>query len=123
MDKHVITGFLVAPLLPCAVFAVAFFGFASNWSTFSAQLAVVVVIAELAAILLGVPIYLLLRRLRPIGLIECIGSGLFIGLLAGLAGEFIGATSGLIFWFIAVRAAYTGPNISSKRTREKPRAA
>jgi hypothetical protein len=80
-------------------------------------------IVELASILFGVPIYFLVKRFRPIGIVECVGSGVVIGLLAGFVGVLVGATSGLLFWFVAIRSASAGPNISSKRTREKPRAA
>ncbi|WP_329742126.1 hypothetical protein [Dyella sp. A6] len=123
MDKRVITGFLISPLLPSAVAAVVLSGSTSNWSALPAQLALMIGIAELAALLFGVPIYFLVKRFRPIGMVECVGSGVVIGLLAGLVGVLVGAVSGLIFWLIAVKSASAGPNHSSKRTREKPRAA
>lgn len=123
MEKRVITGFLVSPLLPSAIAAVVLNGSMSTWSALPAELSLVIGITELASILLGVPIYLLVKRFRPIGMVECVGSGAILGLLAGLVGVLVGATSGLLFWFIAVRSASAGPNHSSKRTRENPRAA
>jgi hypothetical protein len=123
MDKRVITGFLVSPLLPSTVAAVVLNGSMSTWSVLPAELAFVIGITEFASLLVGVPIYFLVKHFRPVGIVECVGSGVVIGLLAGLVGVLVGAASGLLFWFIAVRSASAGPNHSSKRTRKKPRAA
>ena len=110
MIWRLVAGFLLAPVIPSILVVVLMDTFTSQWINFWGEVAFVLMIAESASVLLGVPAFLLLRRWwGKIGLIECVVSGGTIGLVVGVLGLIVGTLSGALFWAIAIRGD-TGPN-------------
>jgi len=99
---RIITGCLVAPLLPSILAGFAFNDFVFDWSAIT-FIGLILGIAEVICIILALPIYFLWRSVRTIGIGECIFAGGLIGVLGGLLGVIVGSVSGFIFWLIAVK--------------------
>jgi hypothetical protein len=84
MNLRVSAGFFLAPIAPCALYATAMSVFANQWSGFLVIVVAMVAVSEAVSLVVAVPLFLFLRRLRRIGLVECITSGVAIAVLLSL---------------------------------------
>ena len=78
MNWRVPAGFVLAPLVPCALYASAMSVIASQWSGFRFIVVAMVVVSEALCLFVALPICFLLRRFRPIALLECVVTGVAI---------------------------------------------
>jgi hypothetical protein len=81
MNWRVPVGFLLAPLAPCGLYATAMSILANQWSGFLSIVVAMTAISEALSLLVAAPLYFLLRRFRPIGVLECVISGVAITVL------------------------------------------
>lgn len=99
-------GFIVAPVAPCFMLAFALQAISEPGLTLRGVLGTfyfALLFAEPFGIVLGVPAFLVVRRFRSVGLLECVVCGALVGLPVGLLGLTTGALSGLSFWALALK--------------------
>lgn len=84
MNWRVPAGFVLAPLVPCALYATAMSVIASQWSGFRFTVVAMVVVSETLCLFVALPIFFLLRRFRPIALLECVVTGVAITILVNV---------------------------------------
>jgi hypothetical protein len=86
---RIAAGFLLAPLLPCAAFSAMMSAIAGQWSGFLFGVIAVLVVTEVLSIAVALPLYLILRRFRRIGALECAVSGVAVTVLLNVATLFL----------------------------------
>lgn len=75
--------FLLAPLVPCALYALILGTLAQRWAGLFALVIAMVITAEALTLVLAVPAYLLIKRLWRVGLLECVLAGAGVALVFG----------------------------------------
>jgi len=103
MNWRIPFALVFAPVLPCALVALSLIESPIHWPRVWGNFLLFLTFACPAALLIAGPSYLLLSRFWRIGKWACIGSGAIIGIAVGPMGFAIGALSGGIFWFLAIR--------------------
>jgi hypothetical protein len=125
--------FLLAPALMSALLTLITTSITNRWNEASLFFCVALVLLEFSWIILGGPIYLVLKRFRTIDRLECVLSGLSAGIIfsvlefrAGIAADaslniMIGSGTGYSFWLIAFWQAqpHTGQFMSAKKLLTK----
>lgn len=84
MKWRVPAGFVLAPIVPCALYATAMSVIASQWSGFRFIVVAMVTVSEALCLFVALPLFLVLRRFRPIALLECVGAGVAITILVNV---------------------------------------
>jgi hypothetical protein len=85
MNLRVIAGFVLAPLIPCALFNVVMSVVSNQWSGLGFGIVAMVAVSEVLSIFVAVPLYFVLRRFRSIGALECTLSGVAVTVLLNVA--------------------------------------
>ena len=86
-------GFLLAPVLPCALMTIPGTLATQDWNGAFVFIYAMVIASLVITLFVAVPIYLLLARFWRVGFVECLVSGTAIGALATLALTLIPANS------------------------------
>ena len=81
MNWRVPAGFVLAPLVPCALYATAMGVIANQWSGFRFIVVAMVAVSEALCLFVALPLFLVLRRFRPVTLRECVVAGVVITIL------------------------------------------
>src|SRR5580658_4132820 len=81
MKWRVPAGFVLAPLVPCALYATAMSVIASQWRGSRCIVVAMVTVSEALCLFVALPLFLVLRRFRPIALMECVVTGVAITIL------------------------------------------
>jgi hypothetical protein len=84
MKWRVPAGFVLAPIVPCALYATAVSVIASQWSGFRFIVVAMVTVSEALCFFVALPLFLVLRRFRPIALLECVVAGVAITILVNV---------------------------------------
>lgn len=82
---RLVTGFLLAPALPCLAFVLIAGALSDEWNGFWFFVGMLVVVADGLSFTVALPFYLLLRRWRPIRLVECVVSGAITAIVLNIA--------------------------------------
>lgn len=91
---RVIFGALLAPIAPCVLFSALVSATANQWSGFWFGVAAMLFVSEALGLLLGMPLYFVLRRVRAIGLLECVASGIVVAVIFNAASLMLPVDSG-----------------------------
>jgi hypothetical protein len=81
---RVFFGFLLAPLIPCVVFSALLSGLFNQWGGFWFGTAAMIVVAEVLSLVVALPLYLWLRRVRSIGARDCAVMGIVVTVILNL---------------------------------------
>jgi hypothetical protein len=81
MKWRVPAGFLLAPILPCAILEITASAFINQQPSIRFGTIALILVSEALSLLVGVPLYFLLRRYRSISLVDCVLSGVAIAVL------------------------------------------
>lgn len=81
MNWRVPAGLLLAPLVPCALFEVAESVMTGDWIGFWLLFFAMVAVSEVIGLFVALPLFLILRLLRPIALLDCVAAGFGITVL------------------------------------------
>jgi hypothetical protein len=84
MNWRVPAGFVLAPLVPCALYATAVGVIANQWSGFRFIVVAMVTVSEALCLFVALPLFLVLRRFRSIALLECVAAGVAITILVNV---------------------------------------
>jgi hypothetical protein len=87
-------GFLLAPIIPCIVFASILSGMANQWNSLWFGAVAMIVVSELLSLVVALPLYLVLRRFRNVGPLECALAGVVIAVVLNAISLFFSGGSG-----------------------------
>ena len=95
INWRVPVAFAVAPVLPCALYVAPGLVRYPDWTGTRLLFAYEMAAAEFLTLLVAVPAYLILRRFRVIGLLDCLLAGFTIGALFSGVVLFVPSHAGL----------------------------
>jgi riboflavin transporter FmnP len=81
---RVFVGILLAPLIPCVVFSALLSGVFNQWSGFWFGTVAMIVVSEVLSLVIALPLYLGLQRVRNIGALECAVVGIAVTAILNL---------------------------------------
>lgn len=87
---RIATGFVVAPFIPCIVFAAILSGVSDQWHNFWFGAVAMIIVAEVLSLVIALPLYIVLRRFRSIGLLECVLTGIVVTVILNIVSLMLG---------------------------------